>query len=87
MDPELDRLEQQLERLIAQARRLADENNRLRQELEASRGSQQDLARRMDEARERVSRALARLPAATPDALDRPEIADSADVGGADAQD
>jgi len=87
MDPELDRLEQQLGRLIASARRLADENNRLRHELDVSRERQQDLENRMDEARERVQRALAGLPADAPEGLDSPAHADTAEARGPDAQD
>jgi uncharacterized protein (TIGR02449 family) len=67
MDPELERLEQQLGRLIEAARRLADENATLRRELAAAREHGRELEHRMDEARERVRSALARLPADAPD--------------------
>lgn len=67
MNPELERLEQQLDRLIAAARRLADENAALRRDLAAAREQGRELEHRMDEARERVRGALARLPAEAAD--------------------
>lgn len=67
MDLELERLEQQLGRLIATARRLADENAALKRDLAAALEHGQSLENRMDEARDRVRSALARLPADAPD--------------------
>ena len=67
MDLELERLEQQLGRLIATARRLADENAALKRDLAAALEHGQRLENRMDEARDRVRSALARLPADAPD--------------------
>jgi uncharacterized protein (TIGR02449 family) len=67
MDLELERLEQQLGRLIATTRRLTDENAALRRDLAAALEHGQRLENRMDEARERVRSALARLPADAPD--------------------
>ena len=67
---EVEQLGERIEQILATVRRLADENVSLREQLAASRDDNEQLQRRIAEARERVQAALARLPAAPPPAND-----------------
>ncbi|MCD6680419.1 MAG: DUF904 domain-containing protein [Burkholderiaceae bacterium] len=60
---EIEELGERVEQIVATVRRLADENASLREQLCASRDANEHLQQRIDEARERVQAALARLPA------------------------
>ncbi|HEY0878712.1 MAG TPA: hypothetical protein VGE10_09690 [Zeimonas sp.] len=59
---EVERLGERVEQILATVRRLADENASLREQLAASRDTSEHLQQRINEARERVQAALARLP-------------------------
>ncbi|MCO5099629.1 MAG: DUF904 domain-containing protein [Burkholderiaceae bacterium] len=60
---EIEQLGERVEQILATVRRLAEENASLHEQLAASRDASEHLQRRVDEARERVQAALARLPA------------------------
>jgi len=60
---EIEQLGERVEQILATVRRLAEENASLHEQLAASRDANEHLQRRVDEARERVQAALARLPA------------------------
>jgi uncharacterized protein (TIGR02449 family) len=63
MDQEIDRLIEQTTQLLEITRRLAEENDHLRAQLAEAHRGRVELQQRIQDARERVEHALARLPA------------------------
>lgn len=62
MNQELQDLGERVDRMLSLSRRLADENAMLREQLAAARVANEQLRKRIGEARARVESALSRLP-------------------------
>jgi uncharacterized protein (TIGR02449 family) len=62
MDEDLHTLAGRVERLMSISERLADEVKQLRRDLETAQAGNQNLLERMEQARQRVESALAKMP-------------------------